>query len=324
MALLLPTALDRTDGSTRPARISRGRELPFIDGLANILSVPNKVLFGTTDFESHVIDEEIEASVEAFIAHHRLGDVHVRLNEYDPIGELGRLLGNARVSLLLRLTIGPLLWLAYLLNIGRLFGGDHYNPYSDTVNLYSGHKSIALHEMGHVLDFHRQKWPGLYGLIRLIPGIALYQEYMASLYAIEYLREEGDHAEEVRAYRVLFPAYSTYVFGTVIELLPSAPTRPLLLPIIALGHVLGNVFGGKRAEALAPAEGVALAEQWRDEVERAKRMFSPETDAGRGNFFIGLGLLLGSALCGPGALLGAWAGHLLARSNAAIPAHERL
>ena len=55
----------------------------------------------------------------------------------------------------------------------------------------------VLHEMGHALDFRRRRFPGLYALSRMVPGVALYQEYLASLYAIEYLREIGDQAEEI-------------------------------------------------------------------------------------------------------------------------------
>lgn len=56
---------------------------------------------------------------------------------------------------------------------------------------------------------------------------------------------------ELRAWRLLFPACSTYVLGAVVELFPSAPTRSLLMPVIALGHALGISFAMKREVELA-------------------------------------------------------------------------
>lgn len=315
-----PSSLDRTPSEgvsplSRPVpHITRGRPMPFVDTLANVLAIPNKLMLLSADFESHVISEEIEAEIERFIDEHDLHHVHVRLNEYDPLGELWRLLTNRRVSLPLRLLFGPLLWLVYVLNIGRLFGGDHYNAFSNTVNLYSNHLSIAMHEMGHALDFARSEIPGLYALVRFVPGISLYQEYLASRYAVEHLRRHGMHEEELRAYRVLFPAYSTYVFGTFVDLFPSAATRWALFPFIIAGHLVGNSYASSRIEALSRPQ-LTLAAQWADEKDRALVMFSPNTLEGRSQWGIILGSLLGSTICGPFGLIGAWMGFAFARTG---------
>lgn len=302
----------------RRPRISRGRPSPFVDTFGNVLALPNKLLFLTADFESHAIGPEVERDVEAFLDRHELYDVQVRLNEYDPIGELVRLFANGRVNILLRLLIGLPVWLAYTLNIGRVFGGDHYNAFSNSVNLYSNHRSIALHEVGHALDFRNQRWPGLHALWRFVPGVALHQEYVASAHAIAFLRERGDHDEEVRAYRVLFPAYSTYVFGTLVDLFPSAASRWMLFPCIGLGHVVGNWFAQQRIEATQPQ--LTLAGQWLDEKDRAVAMFSPASVEGRGQLGLIAGLLAGSAMCGWGGPVGAFFGFAAARM---LPGPER-
>ncbi len=300
--------------------IIRGRPLPFVDTLGNVLGVANKAIFLNHRFEDHAIGPEVEAAMDGFIERHEIDGLAVRLNQYDPIGELGRLFSNGRVNIVLRLLLGLPLWLAYTLNVGRLVGGDHYNPYSDTVNLYSGHTSIALHELGHVLDFRRRSFPGLYSLIRFIPGVALYQEYLASLYAIEFLREQGDVEEELRAFRLLFPAYSTYVFGAICDFFPSAAVKWVLFPVIALGHVLGNAFAHQRAEALAET-GVAntsVAGQWAREFREALGFFSPAGQSGRDFFGVAIGMAVGSALCGVMSIPGAWLGFKVARSQPAV------
>ena len=40
----------------------------------------------------------------------------------------------------------------YTIFPGRVFGGDRYNPFTNTINLYSDHPSIALHEAAHAKD----------------------------------------------------------------------------------------------------------------------------------------------------------------------------
>jgi hypothetical protein len=304
------------------ALITRGRPLPFLDALKNVMSIPDKLLFLTPDIDSHRIDPAVDEAVAAFAERHELTRVHVRVNEYAPLAELWRLLTNWRVSVLWRFSFGLLTWLAYCVNVGRLLGGDHYNPFSNTVNLYSNHRSIALHEMGHALDFKRRTFPGLYALSRLLPGVALYQEYLASLYAVEYLREIGDHREEIRAYRLLFPAYSTYVFGALIELFPTSVTRSLFFPVVIVGHALGHHFAGERYKELAAAgdPGFTPADLTARDRDAASEMFSSETREGRQQAGTLAGLLAGGVLCGPFAPLMAAAGFMWGSSTADNPA----
>ncbi len=290
--------------------ISRGAPIPLVDTTGNFLSLTNKLLFLNADLDSHYIDEELERSVLAFADHHDIEGGHVRLNEYAPLDELGRVLTNGRVNILLRLTFGLLGWIGYVLMVNRLFGGDHYNPFADTVNLFSNHRGIALHEMGHLLDFRRRQFPGLYSLLRLVPGVALYQEYLASLYAVEYLDHVGDHEEELRAYRILFPAYSTYVLGFLAYLLPNQVIRSIALPFVVLGHVLGHVYAQKRIDALAErgVDGLSMSAQWKGEIRRAEQLFSMKTQKGRLLAGMFVGSVVGSSVCGVGTVIGAVVG----------------
>ncbi len=296
---------------TTSLSLSRGSPLELVDTTGNFLSLSNKLLFLSADLDSHYIDDDVERAMCDFADHHGIEGGHVRVNEYAPLDELGRVLSNGRVNILLRLSFGLLGWLGYVLMVNRVFGGDHYNPFADTVNVFSNHKGIALHEMGHLLDFRRRRFPGLYSLLRLVPGVALYQEYLASLYAIQYLDHIGDHDEELRAYRILFPAYSTYVLGFLAYLLPNQLIRTLALPFVALGHVVGNVMAQQRIEVLK-SEGVeceGLGAQWKDEVRRAEHMIS--TKHRRGRLLVGmfLGAVIGSSVCGFGTLIGAAVGY---------------
>ena len=298
--------------------ISRGHPRPFIDALGNVFSAMNKLIFLNVRFENHQVDPALERSVRAFVEEHQLYEVQVRLNEYAPLEELGRLFTNGNVNIFLRLFFGLPLWLAYTLNVGRIFGGDHYNPYSNTANIYSGHEAIALHELGHALDFQRRRFPGLYSLLRYIPGVALYQEYLASLYAIEFLQRHDDKAGELRAFRLLFPAYSTYVFGALFDFFPSALVKGLMWPIIVLGHLLGNAIADQRADAMQAATSLpcpSVRKQWLEEWGETVTFLSPSNQSGKDFLGVSVGLALGTSMCGVMALPGAYFGYWLARSE---------
>jgi len=86
--------------------------------------------------------------------------VKIRPNQYDPGGELLRLVRNGEVAAGYRYTLGILSWLRSTLLPDRLLaglpvigGGDHFNPFTHTVNVYSGESGVLLHEAGHAKDY---------------------------------------------------------------------------------------------------------------------------------------------------------------------------
>ena len=107
---------------------------------------------------------------------------------------------------------------------------------------------MALHEAGHVHDFASRRFKGTYASIRIIPFVDLYQEYKASAEAIGYLKEIHDHSAELDAYKVLYPAYGTYVGSYLFPLIGSAAGA-------LLGHVVGRSASALRKRASdGPAE----------------------------------------------------------------------
>ena len=135
--------------------------------------------------------------------------------------------------------MGLLSWTFYTVFPGRLFAGfpiiglgDHFNPFTNTIHVYSSDATILLHEGGHAKDYIGTRSRGTgFALPRMIPGMDLLQEAKASDDAIQFLKCIDDSPEELRAYRTLYPAYSTYVAGYV----PGGLI--LTLPIVFTGHV---------------------------------------------------------------------------------------
>ncbi len=221
-------------------QVERGRPNIVIDTLGNILAWFPKLLFFDSRFDNHAISEHTEAYVVEYLDGHQqtAGETMVRLNQYAPHKDFKRLFKNRKVAWPYRILLGIPAELFETLAPGRLFPwGDYYNPWSDTAHLYSDHPAIALHELGHSYDINRRRHKGTYAAVRIIPFVDLYQEYQASAHAILYLRETNDHQAEISAYRILYPAYGSYI------------GRYLFLPLgTIVGVIIGHIVGQSEAE----------------------------------------------------------------------------
>lgn len=171
----------------------------------------------------------------------------VRLNQYAPGAEYRRLFRNKSVGAGWRYTIGLISVTFYTIVPGRFFaglvGGDNYNPYTNTINLYSDHVSVALHEGGHGKDFAETNHKGTYAAARLLPLVPLVQEAYATGDAIGYHRWKGLTEEEKADYKSLYPAYGTYVGGEVLRWVPVGWVVSYSLTAASAipGHIAGRI-----------------------------------------------------------------------------------
>jgi len=222
-------------------QLERGTPVPPVDFLGNVLALPLKLLLWSWRFDVHYVSPETEAQLVAYLDARdlpALEDTKFRLNQYRPAQDLARLVKNRHVAWPYRLLLGfPVTLVFDVLLPGRLLPwGDYYNPWTNTVHLYSDHVAIALHEAGHAHDFAGRGLKGTYSAARLIPFVDLYQEYQATDEAIEYLKDSGNRTAALGAYRILYPAYGTYVGSYV---LPPIGT--------VVGALIGHARGRQRA-----------------------------------------------------------------------------
>jgi hypothetical protein len=189
--------------------------------------------------DNHKIGEEAEAVMQRYLDYNELAFVKVRLNQYAPRDEFRRLRGNKSMGAGWRYTIGVLGWLQYTILPGRIFGGDNYNPYSNTINLYSDIPAIAVHEGGHAKDNAQREWKGFYWITYGIPFVNLYHEAIASNDAIGYLEARESIALQEEGYRIMHPAYGTYVGGNAGLLFPGQAFTTFTLSVLG-GHISGR------------------------------------------------------------------------------------
>ena len=156
--------------------------------------------------------------------------VLVRVNQYHPIGEWHRLITNREIRPFWRYTVGAFDTLKYTVLPGRLLGGDWYNPYTDTLNLYSDVPEIAIVEAAYALDVKTRLNPGPYAALKEVPFVGLHHEKFATDSALEYF--ETHHPENYQAARdVITPNYGAETGGQIASLLP-------------YGSVIGRIIGG--------------------------------------------------------------------------------
>ncbi|MEZ6122895.1 MAG: hypothetical protein R3C49_06925 [Planctomycetaceae bacterium] len=216
-------------------QIERGRPNVVIDSIGWVWGIPNKILLFNHRVENHRIDAQTEAAIAEYLDQNQLNTVKVRLNQYHPGDDWRRLVANKSVGPGWRYTLGTLSVLGETVLPGRVFGGDHYNPFTNTIHVYSGLPAIAVHEGGHAKDFAGRKWKGTYAAAYLIPGIPLYHESLATRDALDYFAVSGNSQNLKQAYEVLYPAYGSYV-GNVLS---------GTIPFGYVGGIIGGHIAGR-------------------------------------------------------------------------------
>jgi hypothetical protein len=236
------------DAATDP-QVERGKRCPLLDTVGWVVGVPSKIVMLDRRVNNHDVSAATETAACDYLARNGLDDVKVRINEYAPGDEWKRLAHNTSVAWPVRYSLGTLCVLGYTLLPGRVFGGDQYNPYTNTINLYSDVPAIAVYEGGHAQDYATCPHKGLYAVANAVPGVNIVHETRASGDAITYLHEYGTAEEMKEGYRAIYPAFAI----DATEPLESVTGIPILLPAVALGHVAGQVEAISVEKAAPPA-----------------------------------------------------------------------
>jgi hypothetical protein len=225
---------------TRGSQIERGGRRPVLDGVGWVFGIPSKIILWDRRVDNHAVSAETEEAIRRYVADNDLDHVKIRINQYAPLDDWRRLRANTTVGWGYRYTLGALSVAQEAILPGRLFGGDHYNPFTGTIHLYSDVPAIALHEGGHAKDFTRRNYPGTYALAAGLPIVSLWPEAIATGDAIAYAEEHRDPDLERESYRILYPAYGTCVAGALRPF--AAPVAlPVFAGVVVAGHAVGRV-----------------------------------------------------------------------------------
>ncbi len=221
-------------------------------------SLLGKLLLWNYKVDSHSVSTQTVETIQQFLARNDLRDVKVRINDYCVKDELRRTVRNKGIGPAWRYTFGMIAWLQYTAMPQRFFGGDNYNPYSNTINIYSDLKPVALHEAGHSKDFAGRTYKGSYAfLYSIVPLFNLYPEGKASTEALSYMQAQGDAETLEDGYKLLYPAYATYIGGGVGELIGGPWSYAVQVGVVIPAHILGRIKAANVPDKIEPQQGDA-------------------------------------------------------------------
>lgn len=220
-------------------QFERGRPNVVVDTVGWVFGIPNRIFLWNWDVQNHDISIETEQQLQQYVAASGLSDVKVRLNQYDPGGEWQRLASNRQVGPGWRYTVGALTTLGYTILPGRLFGPDYYNPFTDTVHVYSDVPALGLQEAAYAKDVARRDLPGTYAFSQLIPGVSLVHETITAGDVLDYVDTAGDIELRKETVHVLYPRYGGSVGGAIGAYVPPAGSA-FQIGGLLVGHVTGR------------------------------------------------------------------------------------
>ena len=246
------------EARTASQPIERGQPNKVLDTVGWVWGIPNKIILWDRRIENHRIGPQTEAAVADYLAKNELSSVKVRLNQYHPGDDWRRLAANDSVGAGWRYTLGALSVLGETILPGRVFGGDHFNPFTNTIHIYSDVPAVAVHEAGHSKDFAQREWKGTYAAVYLLPGVPLYHEARATNDALGYLLTESDEQTQQDAYEILYPAYGTYVGGALGGAFAGYGTY---FASVLGGHAVGRFKSGQIADGTLAESQLARPER---------------------------------------------------------------
>ena len=182
------------------------------------------------------------------MARRGLTDVKVRMNQYDPVGEWKRLVANKSIHPAFKYTVGTFAGIKYTMLPGRLFGADEYNPFTNSISLYSDRASIALREGAHAKQAIEATYPGAWAASTYIPAGASIQSGPAIREVLTYSKQTGQQALERETYLVLFPAYGAHIGGSATLFLDTSVGQATQGAFALVGHAVGRTMAFRVSE----------------------------------------------------------------------------
>jgi hypothetical protein len=247
------------DSSRTEVAIEYGEPHKVLDRMAWFFGIPSRILPLSANVNNHNVSEETTEKLSRFLQENDLTDVLVRVNQYDPAGEWRRLKENSRVAPGWRYTFGVLGLAGYTLLPGRVFGGDSYNPFTNSLYVNSDVPAVVMVEAAYAKDIHSRPMPGTYAAINEFPVLTLWRHTLAVNDILGYAQIQHDWAVERQTYRIVYPQMGVHAgLGghAAVTLGTSLPF--VALPAMAVGGALAGHAVGQttivRREAERDAE----------------------------------------------------------------------
>ena len=231
---------------TLNSQFEHGQPRKVVDAVGWVFGIPKKIILWDRRAVNHRVSLETEQNLARYLEANGLTSTKVRINQYDPIGEWQRLRANKQVGAGWRYTVGAFGTLVYTVVPGRLFGSDGYNPYTDSINIYSDIPCLAQEQGGYAKLVHARPHPGTYAALTALPVVQLWPEKKSKNDVLDYTLTNGTPEQQQEATRVLYAEFGAEVGGQASLLLGS--NLPLTLAGAGVGHVAARFNGNATTE----------------------------------------------------------------------------
>lgn len=234
------------DDQPKQVQVEYGRPQKTLDNIAWAMGLWSRLLPLNSHVNIHDISEKTEDKLIAYLEDNDLADVLVRVNQYDPKGEWRRLRENDRIGPGWKYTAGLLSMAHYTLLPGRVFGGDQYNAFTNTLYINSDVPAVVLHEAAYAKDIHSRSMPGSYAVFNELPLLSMWRHTKGVNDVLGYAQLNDDWNIERETYRVVYPqmgVQSTAVGGPFLHFWDG-----ILLSVggAVVGHATGQVAISQR------------------------------------------------------------------------------
>jgi hypothetical protein len=224
---------------TVSSQFERGQPHKIVDAVGWVFGIPKKIILWDRRAVNHRVSAETEQNLAEYLEANGLTTTKVRVNEYDPIGEWQRLRANREVGAGWRYTVGAFGTVMYTVLPGRVFGSDKYNPYTDSIYIYSDIPCLAQEQAGQAKIVHARPHPGTYAALTSLPVVRLWPAKQRKDEVLDYTLAYGTAAQQEEATRIFYSEFGAEVGGQASIFLGS--NLPLTLAGAGIGHVAARI-----------------------------------------------------------------------------------
>jgi hypothetical protein len=217
-----------------------------VDSIGWVVGIPRRIILWDRRVDSHQVQPETMAEVATYAKVNELDGICVRVNQYDPADEWKRLTKNDQISPGWRYTVGALSLVGYTLLPGRIIGIDNYNPYTNSVYVYSDVPALAMEAAAYAKDVRQRELPGTYAAVNSLPIISVWHETINTQDTLDYLQTHGNYEDQREGLAILYPNYGASVGGAFGSLFGFTGVFEIG------GAVVGHVSGWHKATQVDP------------------------------------------------------------------------
>jgi hypothetical protein len=261
----LPPTADQN--ASNNLQFEHGQPRKVVDSVGWVFGIPKKIIVWDRRAVNHHVSLETEQNLAQYLEVNGLTSTKVRINQYDPFGEWQRLRTNTEVGAGWRYTVGTFSVVIYTVLPGRVFGFDKYNPYTDSMYIYSDIPCLAQEQGGQAKIVHARPHPGTYAALTSLPVVRLWPAKQRKNEVLDYTLAYGTAAQQEEATRVFYSEFGAEVGGQASIFLGS--NLPLTLAGAGIGHVAARYKAMTTPESPTPPADAELSASQTNEVRPA-------------------------------------------------------